>query len=62
MIKFKFQMRGYIRLEEALTTHFEITKLTKPLLINAASFFENEEFNEKLKIMNGFKVTLKVVT
>lgn len=49
-------------LEEALTTHFEITKLTKPLLINAASFFENEELNEKLKIMNGFKVTLKVVT
>ncbi len=36
-------------LEEALTTHFEITKLTKPLLINAASFFENEELNEKVE-------------
>ena len=60
MIKFKFQMRDTLGLEEALTTHFEITKLTK-LLINA-SFFENEELNEKLKIMNGFKVTLKVVT
>ena len=55
-------MRDTLGLEEALTTHFEITKLTKPLLINAASFFENEELNEKLKIMNGFKVTLKVVT
>ncbi|MCE4953899.1 assimilatory sulfite reductase (NADPH) flavoprotein subunit [Staphylococcus haemolyticus] len=36
-------------LEEALTTHFEITKLTKPLFINAASFFENEELNEKVE-------------
>ena len=49
MIKFKFQMRDTLGLEEALTTHFEITKLTKPLLINAASFFENEELNEKVE-------------
>ena len=62
MIKFKFQMRDTLGLEEALTTHFEITKLTKPLLINAASFFEMKNLTKKLKIMNGFKVTLKVVT
>ncbi|OHR82962.1 sulfite reductase [NADPH] flavoprotein alpha-component [Staphylococcus sp. HMSC34C02] len=37
-----------LSLEEALTSHFEITKLTKPLLINAAAFFENDELKEKV--------------
>ena len=36
-----------LSLEEALTSHFEITKLTKPLLLNAASFFDNDELSEK---------------
>ena len=31
-----------ISLEEALTSYFEITKLTRPLLQNAAAYFDNE--------------------
>mgnify|MGYP000185616090 FL=1 len=38
-----------LNLEEALTSHFEITKLTKPLLENAATFFDNEELSEKVQ-------------
>ena len=48
-----------LNLEEALTSHFEITKLTKPLIENAAIFFDNEELSEKFKIKNGFKTTLR---
>lgn len=35
-------------LPEALTSHFEITKLTKPLITKAAELFENEALNEKV--------------
>ena len=38
-----------LNLEEALTSHFEITKLTKPLLENAAMFFDNDELTEKIQ-------------
>jgi len=38
-----------LSLEDALTTHFEITKLTKPLLINAATLFDNDELKEKVE-------------
>ncbi|MBX5318708.1 assimilatory sulfite reductase (NADPH) flavoprotein subunit [Staphylococcus caprae] len=38
-----------LNLEEALTSHFEITKLTKPLIENAATFFDNEELSEKVQ-------------
>lgn len=38
-----------LNLEEALTSHFEITKLTKPLIENAAIFFDNEELSEKIQ-------------
>ena len=48
-----------LNLEEALTSHFEITKLTKPLLENASALFDNDELKEKFKIKNGFKIILK---
>ncbi|WP_251943668.1 assimilatory sulfite reductase (NADPH) flavoprotein subunit [Staphylococcus sp. Marseille-Q5304] len=35
-------------LENALKEHFEITKLTKPLLQKAAPLFENSELNDKV--------------
>ena len=38
-----------LNLEEALTSHFEITKLTKPLIENATTFFDNEELSEKVQ-------------
>ncbi len=38
-----------LNLEEALTSHFEITKLTKPLLENAAMSFDNDELTEKIQ-------------
>lgn len=38
-----------ISLEEALTSYFEITKLTKPLLQNAAAYFDNEALEEKVQ-------------
>ncbi|MFW3516954.1 assimilatory sulfite reductase (NADPH) flavoprotein subunit [Staphylococcus caprae] len=38
-----------LNLKEALTSHFEITKLTKPLIENAATFFDNEELSEKVQ-------------
>ena len=51
-----------LNLEDALTSHFEITKLTKPLVENAATFFNNDELSEKFKTRNGFKIILKVAT
>lgn len=36
-------------IKEALTKHFEITKLTKPLLENAAAFFNNETLAERVQ-------------
>ena len=38
-----------ISLEEALTSYFEITKLTRPLLQNAAAYFDNEALEEKVQ-------------
>lgn len=38
-----------ILLEEALTSYFEITKLTKPLLQNAAAYFDNEALEDKVQ-------------
>lgn len=38
-----------ISLEEALTSYFEITKLTRPLLQNAAAYFDNEELEENIQ-------------
>ena len=38
-----------ISLEEALSSYFEITKLTRPLLQNAAAYFDNEELEEKVQ-------------
>lgn len=38
-----------LNLEDALTSHFEITKLTKPLVENAATFFNNDELSEKVQ-------------
>ncbi|EES41625.1 sulfite reductase (NADPH) flavoprotein, alpha-component [Staphylococcus caprae M23864:W1] len=38
-----------LNLEEVLTSHFEITKLTKPLIENATTFFDNEELSEKVQ-------------
>lgn len=38
-----------ISLEEALSSYFEITKLTKPLIQNAAAYFDNEELEEKVQ-------------
>ncbi|MCI3142900.1 assimilatory sulfite reductase (NADPH) flavoprotein subunit [Staphylococcus hominis] len=38
-----------ISLEEALTSYFEITKLTKPLLQNAAAYFDNEVLEDKVQ-------------
>lgn len=38
-----------ISLEEALTSYFEITKLTKPLLQNAAAYFDNEALEDKVQ-------------
>lgn len=38
-----------ISLEEALTSYFEITKLTKPLLQNAAAYFDNEALEDKIQ-------------
>ncbi len=38
-----------ISLEEALTSYFEITKLTKPLLQNAATYFDNEALEDKVQ-------------
>lgn len=38
-----------ISLEEALTSYFEITKLTRPLLQNAAVYFDNEALEDKVQ-------------
>ncbi|MBC3086547.1 assimilatory sulfite reductase (NADPH) flavoprotein subunit [Staphylococcus capitis] len=38
-----------LNLEDALTSHFEITKLTKPLVENAATLFNNDELSEKVQ-------------
>lgn len=38
-----------LNFEDALTSHFEITKLTKPLVENAATFFNNDELSEKVQ-------------
>ncbi|MBB4832151.1 sulfite reductase (NADPH) flavoprotein alpha-component [Staphylococcus hominis] len=38
-----------ISLEEALTSYFEITKLTRPLLQNAAAYFDNETLEDKVQ-------------
>lgn len=38
-----------LNLEEALTSHFEITKLTKPLIENAAIFLIMKELSEKIQ-------------
>ncbi|MDS3904854.1 assimilatory sulfite reductase (NADPH) flavoprotein subunit [Staphylococcus hominis] len=38
-----------ISLEEALSSYFEITKLTKPLLQNAAAYFDNEALEDKVQ-------------
>lgn len=38
-----------ISLEEALTSYFEITKLTKPLLQNVAAYFDNEALEDKVQ-------------
>lgn len=38
-----------ISLEEALTSYFEITKLTKPLLQNAAAYLDNEALEDKVQ-------------
>lgn len=38
-----------ISLEEALTSYFEITKLTRPLLQNAAAYFDNETLKDKVQ-------------
>ncbi|WP_049437183.1 assimilatory sulfite reductase (NADPH) flavoprotein subunit [Staphylococcus hominis] len=38
-----------ISLEEALTSYFEITKLTKPLLQNTAAYFDNEALEDKVQ-------------
>ena len=38
-----------ISLEEALTSYFEITKLTRPLLQNAAAYFDNEVLEDKVQ-------------
>ncbi|WP_145477304.1 assimilatory sulfite reductase (NADPH) flavoprotein subunit [Staphylococcus warneri] len=38
-----------LNLEEALTSHFEITKLTKPLLENASALFDNDELKGKVQ-------------
>lgn len=38
-----------LNFEYALTSHFEITKLTKPLVENAATFFNNDELSEKVQ-------------
>lgn len=35
-------------LSDALTSYFEITKLTKPLLESAAQIFDNEELMDRL--------------
>ncbi|MCP3028416.1 assimilatory sulfite reductase (NADPH) flavoprotein subunit [Halobacillus sp. A5] len=46
--------QGEIRaLREALTTHFEITSLTKPLLEKAASLTSNESLKELVRPDNG---------
>ncbi|MQI37879.1 sulfite reductase [NADPH] flavoprotein alpha-component, partial [Escherichia coli] len=34
---------------EALTSHFEFTKLTLPLLKNADIYFDNEELSERIQ-------------
>lgn len=38
-----------ISLEEALTSYFEITKLTRPLLQNAAAYFDHEALEDKVQ-------------
>nr|WP_263314649.1 assimilatory sulfite reductase (NADPH) flavoprotein subunit [Mammaliicoccus sp. Marseille-Q6498] len=38
-----------LTLHEALTSHFEITKLTKPILTKAADIFDNGVLSEKVK-------------
>ena len=38
-----------ISLEKALTSYFEITKLTRPLLQNAAAYFDNEALEDKVQ-------------
>ncbi|MGW9857225.1 sulfite reductase (NADPH) flavoprotein alpha-component [Staphylococcus hominis] len=38
-----------ISLEEALSSYFEITKLTRPLLQNAAAYFDNEVLEDKVQ-------------
>ena len=39
---------GTMTLSDALTSYFEITKLTKPLLEGAAQIFDNEELMDRL--------------
>ena len=51
-----------LNLEDALTSHFEITKLTKPLVENAATFLTMMNLARKFKTRNGFKIILKVAT
>ncbi|WP_066383148.1 sulfite reductase subunit alpha [Neobacillus mesonae] len=43
-------------LKEALTTHFEITVLTKKILLNAAEFTENTELHKLLLVENTAKL------
>mgnify|MGYP002758701259 FL=1 len=38
-----------LNLEEALSSYFEITKLTKPLLENAAVLFDNDDLKERVQ-------------
>ncbi|TBW88776.1 sulfite reductase [NADPH] flavoprotein alpha-component, partial [Staphylococcus hominis] len=38
-----------LTLSDALTRHFEITKLTKPLLQQAAAIFDNDDLSDKVQ-------------
>ncbi|EHJ07335.1 assimilatory sulfite reductase (NADPH) flavoprotein subunit [Staphylococcus simiae] len=38
-----------LSVEEALTTHFEITRLTLPLLMSAELYFDNDELTEQME-------------
>ena len=49
-----------LTLRDALTNHFEITKLTKPIVTKAANIFGNGVLSEKVKKIDGFTDTLKV--
>ncbi len=41
--------RDTVPIVEALTSHFEFTKLTLPLLKNADIYFDNEELSERIQ-------------